>query len=154
MPPISFFLSAIRSLSTSLAANSNSGQRYFKRHFCKNLGLTSISKYFIRQLSTTNNTEILTDTFNRYHNYLRISLTERCNLRCNYCMPHDGVKLTPSEKLLTLEENIRLIDIFADLGINKLRFTGGEPTISRNLIPLISHAKSKLTIKTIGILIT
>jgi cyclic pyranopterin phosphate synthase len=57
-------------------------------------------------------------------------------------MPEKGVELTPNEKLLTLDERKRIISIFANLGVNKLRFTGGEPTISKDLIPLIEHAQS------------
>ena len=84
----------------------------------------------------------LTDTFGRFHNYLRISLTEKCNLRCTYCMPEEGVNLTPKAHLMSLSERKRLISIFASLGVQKLRFTGGEPTISNQLQELIQHAKS------------
>ena len=83
-------------------------------------------------------TAALTDDFGRFHNYLRISITERCNLRCVYCMPEHGVDL--SEKVLTLDEYKRLIGIFSDLGVNKLRFTGGEPTINKQLEELISYS--------------
>jgi len=85
----------------------------------------------------------LIDSFGRKHTYLRISLTERCNLRCVYCMPADGIKnLTSKPNLMTLEERIRLIDIFARLGVKKLRLTGGEPTISNQLIEIIKHART------------
>lgn len=84
----------------------------------------------------------LKDSFGRMHNYLRISLTEKCNLRCRYCMPEKGVDLTPNDKLLTLEERKQIISMFAHLGVDKLRFTGGEPTISKDLIPLIEYARS------------
>ncbi len=90
----------------------------------------------VRPLSTPT---ALTDDFGRFHNYLRVSITERCNLRCVYCMPEHGVEL--SEKLLTLEERKRLINIFSGLGVNKLRFTGGEPTINKQLEDLISHSR-------------
>eukprot|EP01032_Pedospumella_encystans_P011781 gene11781-13674_t len=92
----------------------------------------------------------LTDTFGRFHNYLRISLTEKCNLRCTYCMPEEGVNLTPKAHLMSLSERKRLISIFASLGVQKLRFTGGEPTISNQLQELIQHAKS-CDIHSIGI---
>ena len=95
--------------------------------------------------------EVLTDKHNRFHGYLRISLTERCNLRCVYCMPEDGVSLTPNDKLLTLAERKRLIDVFAGLGVTKLRFTGGEPTVSKQLVELVQHARDIGTIKSIGI---
>jgi cyclic pyranopterin phosphate synthase len=92
----------------------------------------------------------LTDTFGRFHSYLRISLTEKCNLRCVYCMPAEGVKLTPREKLMTLDERKRVVDLFANLGINKVRFTGGEPTVSKDLLPLIETCTKYEGIKSIG----
>ena len=73
----------------------------------------------------------LIDKFQRTHNYLRISLTERCNLRCLYCMPEDGVDLTPSDQLLTTEEIIKLVRLFSEEGVDKIRFTGGEPTVKK-----------------------
>lgn len=84
----------------------------------------------------------LIDSFGRFHNYLRISLTEKCNFRCVYCMPEEGVSLTARSELLSLEERKRAIDMFAAMGVTKLRFTGGEPTISKQLEPLIRHAKA------------
>lgn len=68
----------------------------------------------------------LTDRFGRRHTYLRISLTEKCNLRCQYCMPEDGVPLTPLESVLTTEEIVRLARLFVACGVNKIRLTGGE----------------------------
>ncbi|KAJ4002272.1 molybdenum cofactor biosynthesis prote [Lentinula boryana] len=70
----------------------------------------------------------LVDSYNRRHDYLRISLTERCNLRCFYCMPEEGVQLSPTEKLLTDEEILRLAKLFVQSGVTKIRLTGGEPT--------------------------
>jgi GTP 3',8-cyclase / cyclic pyranopterin monophosphate synthase len=84
----------------------------------------------------------LSDNFGRFHNYLRISLTEKCNLRCTYCMPEEGVMLTPKSNLLSLAERKRMISIFASQGVTKLRFTGGEPTISNQLLELIAHGKA------------
>ena len=71
----------------------------------------------------------LTDTFGRAHTYLRISLTERCSLRCTYCMPPSGVALTRSEELLTRGETVRLATLFVTSGVTKIRLTGGEPTL-------------------------
>ena len=68
----------------------------------------------------------LTDSFGRRHTYLRISLTERCNLRCTYCMPADGVPLQAPERLLRSEEILRLAEVFVAHGVNKIRLTGGE----------------------------
>lgn len=81
----------------------------------------------------------LTDTFGRAHTYLRVSLTERCNLRCVYCMPEDGVKLTPSEDLLSADEVERLVSVFARAGVNKVRLTGGEPTVRSDLEDIVKR---------------
>jgi len=80
----------------------------------------------------------LEDRFARRHTYLRISLTERCSLRCVYCMPSDGVDLTPSERLLTVDETLRLARVFVGAGVDKIRLTGGEPTVRRDLPDIIS----------------
>ncbi|CAK8680214.1 unnamed protein product [Clavelina lepadiformis] len=102
----------------------------------------------------------LMDKFNRKHTYLRISLTERCNLRCHYCMPEDGVSLSPKERLLSTEEIVKVARIFVHQGVNKIRLTGGEPLIRPDLPDIIAEL-SKLkqvdasgnanTLKTIGI---
>ena len=63
----------------------------------------------------------LTDTFGRQHDYLRISLTEKCNLRCQYCMPEDGVDLTPKKNLLSTEELLNVAQIFVNEGVKKIR---------------------------------
>jgi molybdenum cofactor biosynthesis enzyme MoaA len=80
---------------------------------------------------------ILEDTFGRWHTYLRVSLTEKCNLRCTYCMPEEGVKLTQNEKLLTGSEIVTLVGMFARLGVNKVRFTGGEPLVRKDCLDII-----------------
>ncbi|KAF5313124.1 hypothetical protein D9619_002583 [Psilocybe cf. subviscida] len=80
----------------------------------------------------------LTDTFNRQHNYLRISLTERCNLRCFYCMPSEGIELSPDGKLLTNEEMLRLATLFVKSGVTKIRLTGGEPTVRKGISEIIA----------------
>ncbi len=71
----------------------------------------------------------LTDRFGRDHTYLRISVTERCNLRCTYCMPAQGIRLKPKTELLTYDEIERLAGILASLGVRKIRVTGGEPLV-------------------------
>lgn len=81
----------------------------------------------------------LVDSFGRVHTYLRMSLTEKCNLRCTYCMPDAGVPLTPSPSLLTSDEIIRLASIFVSRGVTKVRLTGGEPFVRRDLMD-IAHA--------------
>ena len=81
--------------------------------------------------------DFLTDTYSRQHDYLRISVTERCNLRCTYCMPEEGVPLSPPSHLLTTPEIIYLSSLFVSEGVTKIRLTGGEPTIRPDIIPLM-----------------
>ncbi|KAK8190277.1 uncharacterized protein BKA78DRAFT_252025 [Phyllosticta capitalensis] len=90
--------------------------------------------------------EFLTDNFNRQHDYLRISLTERCNLRCLYCMPEEGVPLSPPDHLLSTPEIFYLSSLFVSEGVNKIRLTGGEPTVRRDILPLM-HAIGSLRSK-------
>src|SRR5207249_2317243 len=78
----------------------------------------------------------LIDTFGRVHNNLRISVTDRCNLRCTYCMPEE-VTFLPKDDLLTFEEIARFVRMVAPLGINKIRLTGGEPLMRRDLHVLV-----------------
>uniref|UniRef100_A0A7S4AI57 GTP 3',8-cyclase n=1 Tax=Pseudo-nitzschia australis TaxID=44445 RepID=A0A7S4AI57_9STRA len=82
--------------------------------------------------------EPLKDTFGRHHSYLRISLSERCNLRCLYCMPEDGVPLQPAENLLSNAEIMKLASWFNQQGVNKIRLTGGEPLLRKNLVELVA----------------
>lgn len=93
---------------------------------------------------------VLKDTFGRLHNYLRVSLTERCNLRCVYCMPEHGVTLTPPASLLTSEELRRLIHLFASLGVNKVRLTGGEPTVRKDIVEVCRMISTTPGIKTVA----
>ena len=81
----------------------------------------------------------LTDSFGRRHTYLRVSLTERCNLRCTYCMPAAGAPLTPPPALLTADETVALAAHMVRLGVRKLRLTGGEPTVRPDLVPLVAR---------------
>ena len=92
-----------------------------------------------------NKSKILTDNFGRRHTYLRISLTERCNLRCLYCMPKEGVELTPKKKLMQSNEIIYLAKLFVKYGVNKIRLTGGEPFIRKDF-PQIARKLSKLPV--------
>jgi molybdenum cofactor biosynthesis enzyme MoaA len=104
----------------------------------------------IEAKASSSSSHPLVDSFGRYHDYLRVSLTEKCNLRCIYCMPAEGVDLTPRPELLTLAERKRVISIFHRLGMKKIRFTGGEPTISNQLLSLVSYTRD-LGVKSIGI---
>src|SRR5215475_8305319 len=78
----------------------------------------------------------LIDSFGRIHNNLRISVTDRCNIRCVYCMP-ESVQFLPREELLTFEEIERFVRVAVPLGINKLRLTGGEPLVRKDLPRLV-----------------
>ncbi len=80
----------------------------------------------------------LSDTFNRPINYLRISVTDRCNLRCIYCMPPEGINLLPHSEILTYEEIVAIVRLAAELGINKVRLTGGEPLVRARLPELVA----------------
>ncbi len=80
----------------------------------------------------------LTDSFGRIHTNLRMSVTDRCNIRCFYCMPEENVEFKPRHEILTFEELTRFARISAEMGIEKLRLTGGEPLVRNNLCDLIS----------------
>lgn len=84
----------------------------------------------------------LTDTYQRQHDYLRISITEKCNLRCLYCMPEEGVPQSPPPDLLTTPEIYLLSSIFVSQGVTKIRLTGGEPTVRRDILPLMHQIGS------------
>ncbi|NWS65459.1 MOCS1 protein, partial [Crotophaga sulcirostris] len=93
----------------------------------------------------------LTDNFGRQHNYLRISLTEKCNLRCQYCMPEEGVQLTPKSELLTTQEIISLARLFVKEGVEKIRLTGGEPLIRPDVVDIVGQLYKLEGLKTIAI---
>ncbi|KAH8268745.1 hypothetical protein KR018_000574 [Drosophila ironensis] len=93
----------------------------------------------------------LVDTFGRHHTYLRISLTERCNLRCDYCMPAEGVPLQPKANLLTTEEILKLARIFVEQGVRKIRLTGGEPTVRRDIVEMVAQMKALPQLEHVGI---
>ena len=81
----------------------------------------------------------LVDGFGRVHTYMRVSVTDRCNFRCVYCMPAEGFDWMPREDLLTYEEIARLVRVFASMGIQRVRLTGGEPLIRRDLEHLVEE---------------
>jgi len=99
---------------------------------------------------------ILTDTHGREHTYLRISLIERCNLRCNYCMPEEGIQLSPKSHLMTYEEIYTIAKVFADHGVRKIRLTGGEPLIRKDFTTILEKLATldvSLTLTTNGVII-
>jgi cyclic pyranopterin phosphate synthase len=84
----------------------------------------------------------LADTFGRVATDLRVSLTDRCNLRCNYCMPAEGLEWLPTEEVLTDDEVVRLVRVGVErLGIREVRFTGGEPLLRRGLPDIVRRTK-------------
>lgn len=96
------------------------------------------------------------DQFGRRHNYLRISLTERCNLRCTYCMPAEGINLRDKSHFMTREEILAIAKIFVNLGVDKIRLTGGEPLVrkcAKEVIEDLSNLDVALAITTNGILV-
>ena len=100
--------------------------------------------------------QILTDSFNRAHTYLRISLIERCNLKCTYCMPEDGIPLSPRNYLMTYEEVYTIAKTFVDHGVTKIRLTGGEPFIRKDIHVILKKLASlgiELSITTNAVLV-
>lgn len=100
---------------------------------------------------------MLTDNHGRPLNYMRLAVTDRCNLRCFYCMPEEGIKYLPKKDLLTFDEIIRIVSIMAGMGISKVRLTGGEPFVRTDLMDLIRrivkvNGVTELHITTNGIL--
>ena len=99
------------------------------------------------------------DSFGRKIEYMRISLTDRCNLRCVYCMPESGVEKKQHEDILTLEEFAKIAEVAAELGIKKIRITGGEPLLRKGVIGFVKELKAikeleEITITTNGILLS
>ncbi|MGN0308951.1 MAG: GTP 3',8-cyclase MoaA, partial [Lachnospiraceae bacterium] len=98
------------------------------------------------------------DQYGRKIHYLRLSVTDRCNLRCLYCMPEKGVEWIAHENLLSYEEMVRLIRIMTRLGIDKVRLTGGEPLVRKGLWELVRRIReiegiNKITLTTNGVLL-
>jgi len=94
-------------------------------------------------------TATFTDSFGRQHTYLRLAVTDRCDLRCHYCMPPQPAWRAP-EELLTDDEIVGAVSLFAGLGITKVRLTGGEPTVRPGLIALVARLASVPGIHTLG----
>lgn len=95
----------------------------------------------------------LIDTYNRVHNYLRISLTDNCNFRCFYCMPEEDYDFAPASKLMQADEIYRIAKLFVEQGVNKIRLTGGEPLVRKDaakIIQLLAQLPVNLTITTNG----
>ncbi len=98
------------------------------------------------------------DKLNRKIDYLRISVIDRCNLRCVYCMPEEGIESIPHEEILTYDEILRICETVSQLGIKKIKITGGEPLIRKDIVNLIRDIKNlekieQVTLTTNGILL-
>jgi cyclic pyranopterin phosphate synthase len=94
---------------------------------------------------------VIRDRFGRPLRNLRLSVTDRCNLRCAYCMPEEEYAWLPRADILTFEETARLVDVFADLGVDKLRLTGGEPLLRKDLAHLVKMIAAEPRIREIAI---
>ncbi|MBF0464295.1 MAG: GTP 3',8-cyclase MoaA [Nitrospirae bacterium] len=97
------------------------------------------------------NSMLLRDTFGRVIDYIRISITDRCNLRCIYCMPDSGAGLLQKSDILSFEEILKFIEAASEVGIKKIRITGGEPLLRRDLPDFIKSIKALGTINDISL---
>ena len=132
---------------------------YLRSFSTESLGLTESMKKFgwnhkipdHALISKVTNTPILLDQYGRFHNYLRISLTERCNFKCQYCTVSDAnIEYTPKNKLLKEDDFLRMIHLFVKAGVDKIRLTGGEPTIYKGLSRMIYEIGKMPQVKILG----
>jgi cyclic pyranopterin phosphate synthase len=110
-------------------------------------------------MASISNNSPLRDTFGRTHTSLRISVTDRCNIRCFYCMPNENVRFRPREEILTFEEITRFVRVVAQMGVHRLRLTGGEPLVRTDLPRLVQMLANipnidDIALTTNGILLT
>ncbi|XP_054816622.1 GTP 3',8-cyclase, mitochondrial-like isoform X2 [Prosopis cineraria] len=135
------------------ASRNSNGQALFRgivKEHAARMYATSSATCFEDRPKENPDSDMLVDSFGRLHTYLRISLTERCNLRCQYCMPEEGVVLTSSPKLLTRTEIMRLANLFVSSGVNKIRLTGGEPTVRKDIEDICWDLSSLKGLKTLA----
>src|SRR5690606_4974330 len=93
----------------------------------------------------------LIDKYGRQLNYLRLSVTDRCNFRCYYCMPEEGVNFSDKKDLLSFEELENLTLLFTDLGVNKIRITGGEPFVRKGIMAFLENISRNDKLKQITV---
>ena len=109
-------------------------------------------------MRSTNKSQPLKDSYNRQIDYIRISITDKCNLQCIYCRPSEGLKFFKEKEIMTNDEILRFVRIASKHGLRKVRITGGEPLVRRNIISLISSIKkigiNDLSITTNGIILS
>ncbi|CAK9805000.1 Molybdenum cofactor biosynthesis protein 1 [Anthophora quadrimaculata] len=127
------------------------GAAYSSTEACVASNVSPRIQQFRELIDSTNNNDILKDLFGRQHTYLRISITERCNLRCLYCMPAEGVKLTKNDGILRIEEIIKIAQLFVSEGVSKIRLTGGEPTVRKDIVDIIAGLKQLSGLKQVAI---
>ena len=94
---------------------------------------------------------MLIDNHNRVINYLRLAVTDRCNLRCNYCMPSEGIDFAKKDKLLSTAELSKIGELMVQMGIDKIRITGGEPFVRKDLMTLLRNLRNNPGLKDISI---
>ena len=102
------------------------------------------------------NTSLLTDGYGRHHNYLRLSLTDKCNLRCTYCMPQTGIQFAPAQRLMQKDEIFEIAALFVRHGVDKIRLTGGEPLVRKDFTEILDQLHKlpvELSITTNGVLV-
>ena len=95
--------------------------------------------------------EPIYDQYNRKHDYLRLSITDRCNLRCVYCMPKEGLPFFPDNRVLSQDAIVQLVKNFTEMGINKVRITGGEPLLRTDVVEIIQRIREIPEVKDISI---
>ncbi len=93
----------------------------------------------------------LIDSFGRQMEYVRLAVTDRCNLRCQYCMPAHGIEIAPRENLLTYKEMYRIIRVLTELGVTKVRLTGGEPFVRKDFVKFLEMLSYNDLLETINI---
>lgn len=91
--------------------------------------------------------EAMLGSYGRIIDYLRISVTDRCNFRCGYCMPPEGIKLLEAQELLSYEELLRIIKVLGRYGVSKIRLTGGEPLVRKDIVDFVREIKAIGTVK-------
>src|SRR5207244_278039 len=106
---------------------------------------------FLIQHQPAGNVPCMEDRYRHRISYLRVSITDRCNERCTYCMPQELQEWLPREEILTFEETLRLIRIAAELGVSKVRVTGGEPLTRRDVVHFITQIPAISGIKNLGL---
>ncbi len=137
------------------SSSRNSGICFCRKMICKKVmtkeGLLSIANTQLFKPSYHSIIKYMKDKFEREINYLRLSVTDLCNLRCIYCMPESGITKLPHDKILSIEEIEDVVTSAADLGITKVRLTGGEPLVRKGIEDIISRIGKTPGINDIGL---